>query len=328
MAFLTSLRDSLLFGFILIFGHAILGVIAHEFGHLVFGKLTGYRFSSFRVGPLVLFRENDRITFKFSRSIIAGQCLMAPPENFDDFKFVLYNLGGVIFNFLLFGVFLYLGVRDGITFNLVLAISNLVPVKAWTNDGFNLCEALKSKDAAYGFYMMMYVNHKLVEGERYRDFDEELFKIDDEADFGNTFVAYMVMLRASRFEDLGQYDAAQETLSRLDLTKLPPIYRAMTNAVLLYCCLIYNPDFDRAREIYKDKKLRKILKSGLPSFMRIAIAYEFFVLNDKKISERSDYLLKKAKKAANNLPNVGQREMELEYIQKLEEQICRALTAS
>jgi len=310
---------------------ALIGIIVHELGHLVFGLLTGYKFSSFRVGSFIWFKEDGKIRFNISRSFVAGQCLMIPSEKPENFKFVLYNLGGGLLNILfcafLFIIFIVITMvtREntfwhtllitGILMNGILALVNLVPIKSLTNDGANIREALKSKEAARGMHMMLYINNQTMEGKRYRDFDENLFKVEEGADLKNYMVAYLVILEAARLEDLGQHDAVVDFYNRLDINKMPPLYRAMVKADLLYYYTIYHPDFDQAKEIYKDKKLRNFLKMELPTFMRISAAYEFFVMKDK---EKGLKLLKKAKKNAQNLPNKGHRLIELEYIQKLE----------
>ena len=75
-----------------------LGIILHELGHLFFGLLTGYKFTSLRLGPFVWYKEDGRIRFGASASLVAGQCLMEPAEDFAKFRFLLYNLGGPLFN--------------------------------------------------------------------------------------------------------------------------------------------------------------------------------------------------------------------------------------
>jgi len=306
----------------------IIGIILHELGHLVFGLLTGYRFSSFRLASLVWFKEDNRICFKVSSSVVAGQCLMVPTKDFAAFKFILYNLGGAIFNFLLCLVLLVpLFIipwdsalsdffRYGLLINFMLGAVNLIPIKSLANDGANLFEALKSESATRGLYMMLYINNEVMEGKRFRDFDSALFEVAENADLNNYMIAYLIMLEASRLEDLGQYDEFAQLFTLLDPNKLPSIYGSLIKADLLYYHVIYNPNYDQARQIYKDKKLLNLLKAKLPTLMRISAAYEFFVKDDKK---KGTILLEKAKKSVINLPNKGQRLMETEYIKKLED---------
>ena len=50
-----------------------LAIIIHESGHLVMGLLTGYRFSSFRIGKILILKQNNHLKIKkFSISGTGG----------------------------------------------------------------------------------------------------------------------------------------------------------------------------------------------------------------------------------------------------------------
>ena len=49
---------ALLFG---LYGGMLIRIIVHEMGHLAFGLATGYKFSSFRIGSLMLKKENGKL---------------------------------------------------------------------------------------------------------------------------------------------------------------------------------------------------------------------------------------------------------------------------
>ena len=75
-------------------------IVLHETGHLIFGLMSGYQFSSFRIGTHMLMKENGKLVHrKIKIAGTGGQCLMVPPEMVDGkFPVVLYNLGGSIIN--------------------------------------------------------------------------------------------------------------------------------------------------------------------------------------------------------------------------------------
>ena len=100
----------ILYFLLCLYAAMFLQLIFHEAGHLVFGLMTGYRFSSFRIGNFIWIRQGDRIRFgRYSLAGTAGQCLICPPDIEDGtFPVVLYNLGGVIQNAALGLVFLEL----------------------------------------------------------------------------------------------------------------------------------------------------------------------------------------------------------------------------
>lgn len=88
-------------GMIALIGVAVfIQTIFHEAGHLVAGLLSGYRFSSFRIGNFMLVKENEKMKCKrLSLAGTGGQCLMIPPDMIDGkIPFVLYNLGGSLMN--------------------------------------------------------------------------------------------------------------------------------------------------------------------------------------------------------------------------------------
>ncbi|MDR3313228.1 MAG: hypothetical protein LBS96_02080, partial [Oscillospiraceae bacterium] len=117
----------------------LLGVVLHEAGHLAGGLLSGYRFVSFRIFSWVLFKEDQKLRFRRSRQgFVVGQCLMAPPEEGEAFRFMLYNLGGGLFNAIATVLCLLLGACFfgseysvfafiGFAINGVLAMGNLIP---------------------------------------------------------------------------------------------------------------------------------------------------------------------------------------------------------
>lgn len=79
-------------------------VFFHEFGHFVFGKISGYEFVTFKVGPFEWKNDDGKIKFNIvpQNMMILGQCLMSPPKpkKKKTPKFFLYNAGGLIFSYL------------------------------------------------------------------------------------------------------------------------------------------------------------------------------------------------------------------------------------
>lgn len=78
----------------------LIQIVFHEAGHLIFGLMTGYRFSSFRIANLMWVKLDGRIQFrKLHIAGTGGQCLMIPPDLKDGkIPVMLYNFGGAIMN--------------------------------------------------------------------------------------------------------------------------------------------------------------------------------------------------------------------------------------
>ena len=58
-----------------VYGAMLLQIIIHEAGHLVFGLLSGYQFSSFRIGNLMFVKIEDKI--KIRKFSIAGTVMIS-----------------------------------------------------------------------------------------------------------------------------------------------------------------------------------------------------------------------------------------------------------
>ena len=129
----------------------LIHIVFHEAGHLIFGLMSGYKFSSFRIGRHMLMKENGKLVHrKIKIAGTGGQCLMVPPEMVDGrFPVVLYNLGGSIVNLVVtalmipvfvavdkssvFALFFFLFITMGI----ITGLSNGIPMRTKTvdNDG-------------------------------------------------------------------------------------------------------------------------------------------------------------------------------------------------
>ena len=242
-------------------------IVIHELGHLLFGRVSGYQFISLR---LLLFQwtkdENHQLKFTRVTSLlgIGGQCLMKPLHEEEEFTYKLYNLGGSLLNLvtgllLMAPLFLF-----GQTFtrwlfiagvvSVFMAIANLIPSSSGglPNDGSNVKEANKSEDAKRGFYVMLKANGEMALGKKLSELDEELFKVKEEADINNYFVAFTILLYASYLEEMGRYQESYEQLLRIESATLPSIYKAQGLLALLFNELIYQGD-DKGRELAKER---------------------------------------------------------------------------
>ncbi len=132
----------------------ILSIIVHETGHLITGLLSGYKFVSFKVLFVKIYRKN-RINVVFERFYLSvpGQCLMKPTNR----KFFLYNLGGLIFTYsfsILMLLVMYICTNNYIVqlsygifiINTMLGILNSIYSKDGINDICNIIRCRNNKD--------------------------------------------------------------------------------------------------------------------------------------------------------------------------------------
>ena len=78
----------------------LLQIFIHEVGHLVFGLMTGYKFISFTILNIRVYKRDKKICVGKTRVAGAGgQCAMTPAfEENDNIPYFWYNAGGIIFN--------------------------------------------------------------------------------------------------------------------------------------------------------------------------------------------------------------------------------------
>lgn len=139
-------------GIIVMYLAAIVQIIIHEGGHLLFGLMSGYKFVSFRVLSFMLVRVDGKMQFKrMSIAGTGGQCLLDPPDMVDGhLPYVAYNLGGVILNLVTAAIFgaiapalrghdlAFLVFRMLAVIGVAFAVLNGLPIaSAMSNDGNN-----------------------------------------------------------------------------------------------------------------------------------------------------------------------------------------------
>ena len=206
-------------------------IIVHEAGHLVFGLLTGYRFSSFRIASLLLLKENGK--WKWKRLSIVGtggQCLMAPPDLKDGkMPLVLYNLGGSLINTLTGALFLlgYLIWSDipllspllliFAAVGFIIALMNGIPLRMGTvdNDGYNAFALSKNKEATEAFWVQLKVAEQTAKGVRLRDMPDEWFAVPTDEAMKNSMVAVRGVFACNKLMDEEKFEQADALMAHL-----------------------------------------------------------------------------------------------------------------
>lgn len=229
----------------------LLQIVVHEGGHLLFGLLSGYRFSSFRVASFMWIRQEGKLRFRrLSLAGTGGQCLMDPPDLVDGkLPVVLYNLGGSILNLLsaVLSLILWRLTLDlafwpvvflmSALIGVVFALVNGIPLRmgAVDNDGHNALSLGKDPAALRAFWIQMKMAALQTQGVRLKDMPEEWFAVPDEAGMQNSLVAVLAVFRCNRLMDEHRFQTAREEMGKLlaGQSALMGIYRN-----LLTCDLI------------------------------------------------------------------------------------------
>ena len=255
----------------------IFHIIIHEGGHLVFGLLSGYRFSSFRIFSFMWVKEGDKV--KFKRHSIAGtggQCLMSPPDiQNGEMPVVWYNLGGSLMNIIFSTIFLVcfflfnsVSVLSGILLLLSLlgyslAILNGVPMRmgALDNDGYNAISLTKDAEAREAFWMQMKVVEETTKGVRLKDMPSEWFTVPTDEAMKNSMVAARGVFACNRLMDEERFAEADELMAHmLELESgMVGLHRSILICDRIYVELIHQ----NRREVVEEK-----LTKNLQSFMK------------------------------------------------------------
>ena len=206
-------------------------VIIHEAGHLIFGLLSGYQFSSFRIFGFMWIQEEGKI--KLRRLSIAGtggQCLMSPPDMVDGkIPVVLYNLGGSIMNVLTGAVFFMLFLVMGRTsfpavimiffavIGWMFAIMNGIPMRMGTvdNDGYNAWALMRNPEAMRAFWVQLKVVEQQSKGVRLKNMPDEWFTVPEDAAMKNSMVAVMGVFACNRQMDAERFEEADRLMAHM-----------------------------------------------------------------------------------------------------------------
>ncbi len=272
-----------------------LQTVIHEAGHLVAGLLSGYTFSSFRIGSFMWVKEQGKIKFRrLSVAGTGGQCLMNPPDLVDGkVPVVLYNLGGPLMNLATVPVCvaLYFLFNDNFILSLfflmlyltgfALALTNGIPLKCGliNNDGYNALELSKSPEASYSFWLQMKINEQISKGIRLKDMPQEWFVLPDDNHMKNSMIASIAVFYANRLLDNLAFEDVIPLIDRLlsSNSGILPLHRYLLICDRLYCELIGENDKAVIDRLYT-KELKKFMKQmhTFPSVIRTQYAYALF----------------------------------------------------
>lgn len=180
---------------------------------------------------------------------------MTPPESsYETTPYVLYNLGGILMNFIfsaifwiLFAVFInYTIVAVYLLFfaviGIITAINNDIPVRSdlLANDGYNTMMLVKNDKAVRAFRIQLLVNSKMAHDVSIKDMPDEWFVTPDDADLKSCHVSALALLVCERLNAERRFDEAYALIRRLLSieTGLLGIYRTLLINEMIYYELI------------------------------------------------------------------------------------------
>ncbi|MFV0520346.1 MAG: site-2 protease family protein [Lachnospirales bacterium] len=327
--------------FLIIFASAYIGVIVtfilsiiiHESGHLIFGLTSKYKFVSFRILNIMIIKRNEKFSIKrYNIAGTGGQCIMEPMDIIDGkFPVILYNIGGSLLNFIFAIIFLilYFIFKDTsilkyflsafVFWNFFSGLLNIIPFKTKliSNDGKNLVEILKNREAFISFWRALKIISLQSKGINMIDMPKELFEKPKAEGLQNCIIASDSYFYALRLQSEGKFlemkEYIEEVLS-ID-SKLNGIYISLLKSELIYCKLLLN-DVEDIENIIdnKQKAFFKQMKSEL-AIIRTQYLLALYYYKDKIDAEK---FLNSFNKYSKNYPFENLIEEEKELINKVE----------
>ncbi len=290
-------------------------IILHEGGHLVFGVLTGYRFSSFRIGSLMLVKTGGKLKLKrHSVAGTGGQCLLTPPklEN-GKIPHVLYNLGGVISNavFALAFAGLAFATRGKVYLctlfvtlaivNLVLGISNAIPLSTGSldNDGKNALSLGKNPSAMRALWIQLMINSETANGKRLSEMPKEWFSLPPDDELSSGLVASLAVFCENRLMDEARLDEALEIIEKYKNTPaLPGIYKSLMIMDEMTIRAINGEDYASVAGLFT-KEVHGIMNAmkSFPTVLRTKYVFALLMENNTDSARKLSDAFEKMKKS-------------------------------
>lgn len=308
----------------------LLQILIHEAGHLVFGLLSGYKFSSFRIFSFMLLKEKGKLKLKrLSVAGTGGQCLLVPPDMVDGkIPIVLYNLGGSILN-IIAGVIFFVVAYFSRTMPILLitmlifaivgfalALMNGIPMRMglMDNDGYNAIELTRTPKALKAFWCQLKINEQVAKGIRLKDMPAEWFEVPSDEDMKNSMVATIAVFACNRLMDMKQFEEADNLMTHLlEIDSgIVDIYKKGMVCDQLYIEMTR----DNRREVIEkmltteQKTFMKQMKSN-PGVIRTEYLLALFYDNDNVKAEK---IKARFEKCAKSYPHQGEIQSERELI--------------
>ena len=307
----------------------LLQIIFHELGHLVAGLMSGYKFSSFRIGNLTWIMEDGKIRFKrYSLKGTAGQCLMLPPENVGyDYPVILYNLGGVLMNVIVSTIILILSfcMKSGILFlvsfvGYFFAATNGIPKKVGgvANDGMNVKCLKKEPLAMQAFDCQLRCNALLMKGVRLKDMPEDWFEIPDDSAPDNMNTGTMVYMQIGRMIDEHEFCLAKEKIQWAleNVSGMLGLYQNELKCELMFCHIMLG-ETEEAEKLYEYETKKYIQTTATwPSRKRLMYAYYLLVEKNNVMAEKELKLFNRTKKTYPYKADIESEEELIEIVTK------------
>lgn len=279
----------------------LLQIMIHEAGHLVFGLMTGYRFVSFTILTIRIYKNGKKCAIgKSGLTGAGGQCVMEPAfEESNHIPYFWYNAGGVIFNLLagIFGGGIALGFDDGTmartsfvlaaVISLFFVVSNGIPMrtKMIANDAYYILMMANHPSAKRAFWRIMKINAVSAGGKKLMDLPQEWFSDLPDSDYNNPLICGFAVDQIYYLLEQQAYQQALDLCNRLLKAKaILGIYKNEAICEKQFCemMLMREAGAENAVDAPEEAAFKKRLDPITSCHTRYA--YAAFVLGDQEKS--------------------------------------------
>ncbi|MGL6199233.1 MAG: site-2 protease family protein [Lachnospiraceae bacterium] len=305
-------------------------IIIHELGHIIFGKLSGYEFVSYRVGSLMILKKDGKFIWKkFTLPGTGGQGLMRPVQK-DPYHYphVLYNFGGVIANFVFLAItillyarfkhvnYLSLFLMSASIFGLFNGIVNGIPLrfKGMPNDGFNVASMMKDDESRRAAWIQFQYHALMTKGIRIKEMPKEWLVLPKEADLVNPLISTIGLYRCRYLRDINDFNNAKLLCEEIlhNAPTMIPAYQNELMCDLIFYEMIGDCNTGKINRLYTEQ-LKKYIKDTCENISSIRFMYSYELIVNSNQAKAEKYL-KQLKKTERTYPFEGEIESERELI--------------
>ena len=319
-----------------IYAVLIISTIIHEFGHLICGLISGYKYLNFRVLSFNLCKYEDG--FKIKRFTIpgtGGQCLMAPPEyNEGNFKYKLYLLGGNITTFILlvlemlFVAFAGIDILAGravllsAVITTYLFILNAIPMKVGgiANDAYDLKNLGKNQEQKKEFWNSLDINAKNHNGLELSEIGVDFDSMDDDEllkDIDGIAIQIKLNIKVNYLIYVKRYEEAYELCKKLlGKKEVIELYKCELRCDKMFLEIMMGNE-EKVKSTYSDSVKQYINKTHKFMLQRMRLMYAYYLLIEKdeaKALKEKNYF----EKMCPRYPDLGEIKSERKLMELIE----------
>ena len=248
----------------------------HEGGHLLFGKLVGFRLTGIQFSFLSFVKTEDGIAFRFVNPFsgdAAGECTMYPSDgkNMKN-RLLLYACGGIIVQAVFLVICLPIVIAVGerwlwstlgafLPYSAYLLVVNALPLydSAGEFDGALIWGLQQKKPSAMTLLYMMTVQGYMAEGMTPGEIEQKYYYSLPQLPEDDPNFSLLQYYRYCYRLDRGEIPAAVKSITRLEvcLDDIPEAYLPTIQRELLFSYSFLEKDEGKADEYYALVEARK-----------------------------------------------------------------------